>query len=137
MLPKGSSKISSIKTLTPKRLKELPENSPLFSDSFTFEKFTYNTELDSFSSKFEFSDFKQAMCFMNNIALLADQIDHHPEWFNVYNRVEVVLRTHDCDGLSLKDFFLANAMTKVFNLVQEQEREYRDILVENWEKFLD
>ena len=77
------------------------------------------------------------MCFMNNVALIADKIDHHPEWFNVYNRVEVVLRTHDCDGLSLKDFFLADVMTKVFKKVEEGKRQYGDILIEDWETFLD
>ena len=47
---------------------------------------------------------------MSKVALLAEKIDHHPEWFNVYNKVHVTLTTHDCDGLSKKDVRMAKAM---------------------------
>ena len=54
-----------------------------------------------------FSDFNAAFGFMTRVALLADKIDHHPEWSNVYNRVEVLLTTHDADGVTEKDVRMA------------------------------
>lgn len=57
---------------------------------------------DAIQRTFQFADFNQAWGFMTRSALLAEQLNHHPEWFNVYNRVEVTLSTHDCDGLSKK-----------------------------------
>lgn len=56
---------------------------------------------------FEFKDFSEAFAFMTRVALLAEKSDHHPEWFNVYNRVEITLTTHDADGLSLRDVNMA------------------------------
>ncbi len=65
---------------------------------------------DAIQKSFRFTDFSEAWGFMNRTALLAEKMNHHPEWFNVYNRVEVVLTTHDCDGLSELDVKLAKAM---------------------------
>lgn len=59
---------------------------------------------------FTFADFSEAFGFMARAALLAEQADHHPEWFNVYNRVEVTLTTHDAGGLSARDVTMAKAM---------------------------
>jgi len=56
---------------------------------------------------FKFRDFVEAFGFMSKVALLAEKADHHPEWSNVYNRVEVRLSTHDCGGLSKRDIALA------------------------------
>ena len=56
---------------------------------------------------FKFSDFKQAFSFMTMIALKAEQMDHHPEWENVYNKVKITLTTHDVGGLSKLDLDLA------------------------------
>ena len=56
---------------------------------------------------FRFRDFNEAFGFMGRIALMAEKMDHHPEWFNVYNRVEIVLSTHDAGGVSGKDIALA------------------------------
>lgn len=55
----------------------------------------------------QFSDFAEAFGFMARVAIHAEKADHHPEWFNVYNRVEITLTTHDADGLSTRDVALA------------------------------
>ncbi len=65
---------------------------------------------DAIQRTFKFEDFNAAFGFMTRCALKADQMDHHPEWFNVYNRVDVTLSTHDCDGLSERDIALAKFM---------------------------
>ena len=59
--------------------------------------------------KFEFADFNAAFGFMTRVALIAEKADHHPEWFNVYNRVEITLTTHDAGGLSERDVAMAKA----------------------------
>ncbi len=59
---------------------------------------------------FRFKDFIEAWGFMNRVALLAEKQDHHPEWSNVYNRVDILLTTHDCKGLSERDLTLARAI---------------------------
>ncbi len=59
---------------------------------------------------FRFKDFNAAFGFMTRVALYADKHDHHPEWFNVYNRVEVTLTTHDADGLSARDAAMVRAI---------------------------
>ena len=67
---------------------------------------------DAISRRFKFKTFNEAYGFMTRIALKAEQMNHHPEWFNVYNRVEVTLTTHDCGGLSELDVTLAKFMDK-------------------------
>lgn len=62
---------------------------------------------DAIEKKFQFKDFNQAFGFMTRIALKADKMDHHPEWFNVYNNVNITLSTHECQGLSNRDITLA------------------------------
>jgi 4a-hydroxytetrahydrobiopterin dehydratase len=65
---------------------------------------------DAIAKSFRFKDFNAAFGFMTCVALEAEKRDHHPEWFNVYNRVEVVLTTHDADGVSALDVALAKFM---------------------------
>ena len=59
---------------------------------------------------FTFADFSEAFAFMTRVALLAESQDHHPEWFNVYNRVEITLTTHDAGGLSQRDVAMAKSI---------------------------
>jgi 4a-hydroxytetrahydrobiopterin dehydratase len=63
--------------------------------------------------KFQFADFNEAWGFMSRVALLAEAQNHHPEWSNVWNRVEVTLSTHDAGGLSARDVKLAMAIEQV------------------------
>ena len=70
----------------------------------------YSAGQKAISKTFKFADFSEAWSFMNRAALLAEKIDHHPEWFNVYNRVEVKLTTHDADGVTELDIQMATAM---------------------------
>lgn len=73
----------------------------------------YDGKRDAISRSFQFADFTEAYAFMSRVALLAEKADHHPEWFNVYNRVDITLTTHDAGengGLSRRDIDLATAI---------------------------
>ncbi|RDL45280.1 4a-hydroxytetrahydrobiopterin dehydratase [Marinomonas piezotolerans] len=65
---------------------------------------------DKLTKTFKFKDFQHAFGFMTMCAIYAEKQDHHPEWFNVYNKVSIQLTTHDVSGLSVKDFDLAKQM---------------------------
>jgi 4a-hydroxytetrahydrobiopterin dehydratase len=68
---------------------------------------------DAISKKFVFADFNEAFGFMTRAALVAEKLDHHPEWFNVYKTVEVTLSTHDAGGVTELDIKLAETMDKI------------------------
>ncbi|WP_439578134.1 4a-hydroxytetrahydrobiopterin dehydratase [Elioraea sp.] len=68
---------------------------------------------DAIRRAFRFTDFSEAWAFMSRVALLAEKHDHHPEWSNVWNRVEIVLSTHDAGGLSMRDVTLARAIDAI------------------------
>jgi 4a-hydroxytetrahydrobiopterin dehydratase len=68
----------------------------------------YNEQLGAISREFTFADFAQAFAFMTQLAIVAEKRDHHPEWFNVYNRVQITLTTHDVNGLSQRDMDMAH-----------------------------
>lgn len=65
---------------------------------------------EAITRSFQFKDFNAAFAFMTRVALLAEKMDHHPEWFNVYNKVEVTLSTHDAGGVTQNDIDMAKAM---------------------------
>jgi len=63
--------------------------------------------------EFKFADFRQAFGFMTQVALLAEKLDHHPEWFNVYNKVQITLTTHDVGGISERDIQMAHMIDEL------------------------
>ena len=73
--------------------------------------------------EFKFHDFAQAFGFMAQVAVIAESRNHHPEWFNVYNRVQVTLTTHDAGGLTMKDIELARTMDRVAAALAQQAEE--------------
>ena len=70
------------------------------------------SDRDAIRKEFKFKNFNEAFGFMTRVAISADKMNHHPEWFNVYNKVDVTLTTHDCGGLSALDIKLARLMDK-------------------------
>jgi 4a-hydroxytetrahydrobiopterin dehydratase len=70
----------------------------------------YDESRDALTRSFLFADFSEAFAFMTRVALLAEKFDHHPEWSNVWNRVDMLLTTHDAGGLSQRDVTMAEAV---------------------------
>jgi 4a-hydroxytetrahydrobiopterin dehydratase len=70
----------------------------------------YDEARDGISRQFLFANFSEAFAFMTRVALLAEAHDHHPEWSNVWNRVDILLTTHDAGGLSARDVAMATAI---------------------------
>ncbi len=89
--------------LTPAERTEVLE--PLHTTGWTLV-----SDRDALTKTFQFADFNAAFGFMSRCALKAEQLNHHPEWFNVWNRVEVTLSTHDAGGLTRLDVELAQFM---------------------------
>ena len=73
-------------------------------------EWTLRQDGKAITRSFKFEDFNAAFGFMTRVALYADKHDHHPEWANVYNKVEITLTTHDADGLSARDAAMARAI---------------------------
>ena len=73
----------------------------------------YDEARDAITRQIVFSDFAEAFGFMAQVALIAEKMDHHPEWLNVWNRVEITLTTHDAGGLSERDIELADAIDSI------------------------
>ncbi len=73
----------------------------------------WRLEDEKLTLSLKFENFSMAWGFMSRVALLAEQQDHHPEWVNVYNRVDIALETHDAGGITKKDLDLATAITRL------------------------
>lgn len=73
-------------------------------------QWTLRADGKALERELRFADFNEAFGFMTRVALYADKADHHPEWFNVYNRVQITLTTHDADGLSARDAAMVEAI---------------------------
>ena len=80
------------------------------------EGWIFNKSTQSISKTYKFNDFKEAFLWMIYISEEAERLNHHPEWKNVYNTVDIILTTHDVSGLSNKDFLLAHFMDKEFQI---------------------
>ena len=80
-----------------------------------FPEWTHEPVRDGIARRFSFDDFAQAFGFMASVAIIAEKMDHHPEWSNVYNRVEILLTTHDAGGLSARDVDLATAIDSILD----------------------
>lgn len=76
-------------------------------------EWTYDAVSKGIRRQLIFSDFAEAFGFMTHVAILAEKADHHPEWSNVYNRVEIHLTTHDAGGLSHRDISMATVINKI------------------------
>lgn len=74
----------------------------------------WQREGDKLARRFEFGTFVEAFGWMSSVALVAEKLDHHPEWKNVYNRVDVELTTHDSGGITALDFELARRMNELW-----------------------
>lgn len=81
----------------------------------TLSGWTYDDPAGGIRQTFRFKDFAEAFGFMTRVAIIAEKAEHHPEWFNVYNRVEILLTTHDAGGLSQRDIDLARNIDAMLN----------------------
>ncbi|WBO21068.1 4a-hydroxytetrahydrobiopterin dehydratase [Sphingomonas abietis] len=79
----------------------------------TLDGWAHEPQRDALTKRFTFDDFVGAFGFMTQVALLAEKADHHPEWSNVYNRVDILLTTHDAGGLSQRDIEMARQIDAV------------------------
>ncbi|MBL4820406.1 MAG: 4a-hydroxytetrahydrobiopterin dehydratase [Gammaproteobacteria bacterium] len=73
----------------------------------------WQLEKEKLVKRFEFKDFIEAFSFMTSVAIIAEKLGHHPEWFNVYNKVKIELTTHEAQGISMRDFGLAEKIENV------------------------
>ncbi|MDQ0621198.1 4a-hydroxytetrahydrobiopterin dehydratase [Paraburkholderia graminis] len=85
------------------------------------------TDRDAIQRQFEFADFNEAFGFMTRVAIKAQEMDHHPEWFNVYNKVQITLSTHEANGLTKRDIELAHFIETI--TAHTQRGQYAEFVV--------
>ncbi|MEM9247337.1 MAG: 4a-hydroxytetrahydrobiopterin dehydratase [Pseudomonadota bacterium] len=90
------------------KLEDRSALAPLLSSGWSLSE-----DRDALQKSFKFKDFNAAFGWMTRVAIIAEKMDHHPEWFNVYRTVDVTLTTHDAGGLSALDVRLATAMDEM------------------------
>ncbi len=78
---------------------------------------------DAISKQYQFNNFIDAFGYMTKIAIVAEKMNHHPEWFNVYNKLDVTLTTHDCNGISNLDVKLAIEMDTIYTVDETSVKE--------------
>ena len=78
----------------------------------TLTGWTHDRKTDTLRKKYKFKDFNAAWAFMSRVALLAEKMNHHPDWSNAYNKVDVTLTTHDADGITARDIKMAASMNE-------------------------
>ncbi|KAJ8925681.1 hypothetical protein NQ315_009528 [Exocentrus adspersus] len=113
LLVASSLPLSGTKVKTKMHAKLTPEERNTTLTAILNQGWTLVENRDAIYKEFLFKDFNQAFGFMSRVALLSEKMDHHPEWFNVYNKVQVTLSSHDVSGLSGRDLKLANFMEDV------------------------
>ena len=86
-----------------------------------FSQWQHDATRGAIRRSFRFTDFAQAFGFMTQVALAAEKADHHPEWTNVYNRVDITLTTHDAGGLTQRDFDLARQIDAAFGRFETKD----------------
>ena len=107
--------IAEIPKMKPQAIKDKAEVESILKDN-NLAGWQANAQNSAIEKSLEFKNFIEAMSFMNTVAVFAERIQHHPDWYNVYNRVRITLNTHDAPGISMKDFYLA----KYINLVADK-----------------
>ena len=79
----------------------------------SLDGWSFDVEREGIRKSYRFADFVEAFGFMTRVALLSERADHHPEWANVYNRVDILLTTHDASGVSMRDIDLARSIDQM------------------------
>ncbi len=104
--------ISEISSLRPIAIKDRKEVETYLREN-GLDGWTVNEANTMIERQLQFGSFVEAMSFMNSVGVFAERIQHHPDWYNVYNKVRINLNTHDAPGISLKDFYLAKYINMV------------------------